>query len=139
MRLIHGQVASKHSDFPTPRHQLAAGHGYADVPSWGRMDRVHSQRRVSRVAAHVTGVQARAPPVVGLLLNRNLSLRLLVAFRPPWARASRTHPQRIMSVRERDPCPHRILDDIGGAFSMGAIGGGLWHSVKGARNAAKGE
>ena len=44
-----------------------------------------------------------------------------------------------MSVQERDPCPHRILDDIGGAFSMGAIGGGLWHSVKGARNAAKGE
>ena len=43
------------------------------------------------------------------------------------------------SVRERDPCPHRILDDIGGAFSMGAIGGGLWHSIKGARNSPKGE
>ena len=44
-----------------------------------------------------------------------------------------------MSVQERDPCPHRILDDIGGAFSMGAIGGGLWHCVKGARNSPRGE
>jgi len=44
-----------------------------------------------------------------------------------------------MSVQERDPCPHRILDDIGGAFSMGAIGGGVWHSVKGARNSPRGE
>jgi import inner membrane translocase subunit TIM17 len=44
-----------------------------------------------------------------------------------------------MSVQERDPCPHRILDDIGGAFSMGAIGGGLWHSIRGARNSPRGE
>merc|ERR1712137_1268205 len=44
-----------------------------------------------------------------------------------------------MSVQERDPCPHRILDDIGGAFAMGAIGGGVWHSVKGARNSVRGE
>ena len=44
-----------------------------------------------------------------------------------------------MSVQERDPCPHRILDDIGGAFSMGAIGGGVWHVVKGARNSPRGE
>ena len=44
-----------------------------------------------------------------------------------------------MSVQERDPCPHRILDDIGGAFSMGAIGGGVWHMVKGARNSPRGE
>ena len=36
-----------------------------------------------------------------------------------------------MSVQERDPCPHRIFDDIGGAFAMGAIGGGVWNSVKG--------
>ena len=27
-----------------------------------------------------------------------------------------------MSVQERDPCPYRIFDDIGGAFAMGAIG-----------------
>lgn len=40
---------------------------------------------------------------------------------------------------ERDPCPDRILDDIGGAFSMGAIGGGVWHSVKGWRNSPRGE
>lgn len=40
---------------------------------------------------------------------------------------------------ERDPCPHRILDDLGGAFAMGAIGGTVWHSVAGARNSPSGE
>lgn len=30
----------------------------------------------------------------------------------------------------REPCPDRILDDIGGAFSMGAVGGGLFHAGK---------
>ena len=44
-----------------------------------------------------------------------------------------------MSVQERDPCPHRIFDDIGGAFAMGAIGGGVWNMVKGARNSPRGE
>ena len=44
-----------------------------------------------------------------------------------------------MAVQERDPCPHRIFDDIGGAFAMGAIGGGVWNSVKGARNSPRGE
>jgi len=37
-----------------------------------------------------------------------------------------------MSVQhQREPCPHRILDDIGGAYAMGAIGGGVWHFGKG--------
>jgi import inner membrane translocase subunit TIM17 len=40
---------------------------------------------------------------------------------------------------ERDPCPHRIIDDLGGAFAMGAIGGTVWHSVVGARNSPSGE
>ncbi|KTW30771.1 mitochondrial import inner membrane translocase subunit TIM17 [Pneumocystis carinii B80] len=39
----------------------------------------------------------------------------------------------------RDPCPYVILSDFGGAFAMGAIGGGLWHSVKGFRNSPSGE
>lgn len=30
------------------------------------------------------------------------------------------------------------MDDVGGAFCMGAIGGGVWHSVKGARMAPQG-
>lgn len=30
----------------------------------------------------------------------------------------------------REPCPDRILDDVGGAFGMGAIGGGLFHAGK---------
>jgi hypothetical protein len=30
----------------------------------------------------------------------------------------------------REPCPDRILDDLGSAFSMGAIGGGLFHASK---------
>jgi hypothetical protein len=40
---------------------------------------------------------------------------------------------------EREPCPHRIIDDVGVAFSMGAIGGTFWHAVKGARSSPKGE
>lgn len=39
---------------------------------------------------------------------------------------------------DREPCPWRIVDDVGGAFCMGAIGGGIWHSVKGARMAPAG-
>ena len=31
--------------------------------------------------------------------------------------------------------PWRIVDDCGGAFSMGAIGGAFFHSIKGYRNA----
>ena len=41
-------------------------------------------------------------------------------------------------MADREPCPWRIIDDIGGAFCMGAIGGGIWHSVKGARLAPAG-
>ncbi|RCI06534.1 Transcriptional activator spt7 [Rhizopus stolonifer] len=39
----------------------------------------------------------------------------------------------------RDPCPWVILNDLGGAFVMGAVGGGIWHSVKGAKNSPRGE
>lgn len=34
----------------------------------------------------------------------------------------------------RDPCPIVILNDFGGAFSMGVIGGTIWHGLKGFRN-----
>jgi len=39
----------------------------------------------------------------------------------------------------REPCPHRIVDDVGGAFAMGALGGSVWHGVKGAKNSPKGQ
>lgn len=39
----------------------------------------------------------------------------------------------------REPCPDRILDDVGGAFGMGAIGGSIWHFFKGARNSPRGQ
>ncbi|KAI9887713.1 MAG: translocase of the inner membrane [Watsoniomyces obsoletus] len=39
----------------------------------------------------------------------------------------------------RDPCPWVILNDFGGAFCMGAIGGAIWHGVKGFRNSPYGE
>ncbi|EGX43886.1 hypothetical protein AOL_s00210g333 [Orbilia oligospora ATCC 24927] len=39
----------------------------------------------------------------------------------------------------RDPCPWVIFNDFGGAFSMGAIGGAVWHGVKGFRNSPMGE
>jgi len=38
----------------------------------------------------------------------------------------------------REPCPHRLFDDIGGAFGMGAGGGAIWHFFKGMKNSPKG-
>ena len=45
---------------------------------------------------------------------------------------------RQSGMADREPCPWRIVDDVGGAFCMGAIGGGLWHTIKGARMAPAG-
>lgn len=39
----------------------------------------------------------------------------------------------------RQPCPDRIADDVGGAFSMGAVGGSAWHFIRGMKNSPKGE
>ncbi|CAM8967469.1 unnamed protein product [Rhodiola kirilowii] len=39
----------------------------------------------------------------------------------------------------REPCPDRILDDVGGAFAMGAVGGSAFHFLKGVYNSPKGE
>lgn len=41
-------------------------------------------------------------------------------------------------MADREPCPWRIVDDVGGAFSMGAIGGGIFHLIRGSYNAPKG-
>ena len=29
----------------------------------------------------------------------------------------------------RDPCPWRLVEDMGGAYSMGLVGGGMYHGV----------
>lgn len=39
---------------------------------------------------------------------------------------------------DREPCPWRIVDDIGGAFSMGCVGGGLFNVIKGSWQAPSG-
>ncbi|KAM0029700.1 hypothetical protein Hdeb2414_s0018g00528981 [Helianthus debilis subsp. tardiflorus] len=39
----------------------------------------------------------------------------------------------------REPCPDRILDDIGGAFGMGAVGGAAFHFLKGTYNSPRGD
>ncbi|KAF5833028.1 hypothetical protein DUNSADRAFT_10774 [Dunaliella salina] len=39
---------------------------------------------------------------------------------------------------QREPCPDRIIDDIGGAFAMGCVGGGAWHLVKGFKGSPTG-
>ncbi|GLI59631.1 hypothetical protein VaNZ11_001556 [Volvox africanus] len=43
-----------------------------------------------------------------------------------------------MVEHKREPCPDRILNDIGGAFAMGAVGGGIWHLLKGMKNSPSG-
>ena len=49
-------------------------------------------------------------------------------------------PPRPTSVEHgREPCPDRILDDIGGAFGMGAVGGGLFSYLKGLRSSPSGQ
>jgi len=40
---------------------------------------------------------------------------------------------------DQAPAPYRIVDDMGSAFAMGAIGGGVWYGIKGARNSPKGD
>lgn len=43
------------------------------------------------------------------------------------------------SMADREPCPWRIVDDVGGAFSMGCVGGGIFHIIRGSMNAPKGQ
>ena len=43
-----------------------------------------------------------------------------------------------MEEYAREPCPWRIVDDCGAAFAMGLIGGSLFQSIKGFRNAPSG-
>lgn len=43
-----------------------------------------------------------------------------------------------MEEYAREPCPYRIVDDCGGAFAMGCIGGGVFQAIKGYRNAPSG-
>eukprot|EP00549_Striatella_unipunctata_P009346 CAMPEP_0118691100 /NCGR_PEP_ID=MMETSP0800-20121206/10489_1 /TAXON_ID=210618 ORGANISM="Striatella unipunctata, Strain CCMP2910" /NCGR_SAMPLE_ID=MMETSP0800 /ASSEMBLY_ACC=CAM_ASM_000638 /LENGTH=231 /DNA_ID=CAMNT_0006588835 /DNA_START=168 /DNA_END=863 /DNA_ORIENTATION=+ len=38
---------------------------------------------------------------------------------------------RRSGMADRDPCPWRIVDDVGGAFAMGGIGSAVWNGVKG--------
>ncbi|XP_060668737.1 mitochondrial import inner membrane translocase subunit TIM17-2 [Ziziphus jujuba] len=38
----------------------------------------------------------------------------------------------------REPCPDRILDDIGGAFGMGAVGSSAYYFLGGLRNSPSG-
>ncbi|KAM6151235.1 mitochondrial import inner membrane translocase subunit Tim17-B [Rhynchocyon petersi] len=38
----------------------------------------------------------------------------------------------------REPCPWRIVDDCGGAFTLGVIGGGVFQAIKGFLNAPVG-
>ncbi|XP_046982822.1 mitochondrial import inner membrane translocase subunit Tim17-B-like [Schistocerca americana] len=43
-----------------------------------------------------------------------------------------------MEEYAREPCPWRIVDDCGGAFTMGCLGGAVFQSIKGFRNAPSG-
>jgi len=43
-----------------------------------------------------------------------------------------------MDEYQREPCPWRILEDCGSAFTMGLIGGGIFQGIKGFRNAPTG-
>ncbi|XP_034117586.2 probable mitochondrial import inner membrane translocase subunit Tim17 1 [Drosophila sulfurigaster albostrigata] len=40
-----------------------------------------------------------------------------------------------MEEYSREPCPFRIVEDCGGAFAMGFVGGSIFQAIKGFRNA----
>jgi import inner membrane translocase subunit TIM17 len=40
---------------------------------------------------------------------------------------------------DREPCPFRVFEDMGGGFLLGSVGGFAWHFVKGYRNAPIGQ
>ncbi|XP_051207190.1 mitochondrial import inner membrane translocase subunit TIM17-1-like [Lolium perenne] len=42
------------------------------------------------------------------------------------------------SLSEEDPCPGRIVADAGGAFAVGAVGGSVFHFIKGVRDSPSG-
>eukprot|EP01034_Spumella_vulgaris_P031685 gene31685-39140_t len=44
-----------------------------------------------------------------------------------------------MDKIEREPCPWRVVDDAGGAYVFGLVGGGLWHLGVGMKNAPAGK
>lgn len=44
-----------------------------------------------------------------------------------------------MEKMDREPCPFRIVEDAGGAFTFGLIGGTVWHTFGGIRNAPSGQ
>ncbi|XP_050441354.1 mitochondrial import inner membrane translocase subunit Tim17-B-like [Adelges cooleyi] len=43
-----------------------------------------------------------------------------------------------MDAYDREPCPMRVMDDIGSAFALGLIGGGIYQAVEGFRNGPAG-
>lgn len=43
-----------------------------------------------------------------------------------------------MEEYTREPCPFRIVEDCGGAFAMGFVGGSIFQAIKGYRNAPSG-
>jgi len=42
-------------------------------------------------------------------------------------------------MSDREPCPYRIVDDVGSAFALGAFGGTIYHLIRGTRNAPYGQ
>ncbi|POW05593.1 hypothetical protein PSHT_10712, partial [Puccinia striiformis] len=71
---------------------------------------------------------------VGVLFTRLFAENNRPIAPPPAKQYTMSH-----SDHSRDPCPWVVLNDFGGAFAMGAIGGTVWHGVKGMRNSPKGD
>lgn len=54
------------------------------------------------------------------------------------AQTPHSHQQVQLQKRARTTTTDRIIDDIGGAFAMGCVGGGAWHLVKGLKTSPSG-
>lgn len=115
---------------PPPQQQAVVEHGREPCP-----DRIlggcGSGRRRARDPCPGARCRARAalcPASVRLWMQPQENLPARTAPVPAASPSHITTPPRL----------HAATDDIGGAFGMGALGGGLWHTYRGLKNSPKG-
>jgi hypothetical protein len=113
-----------------------------------RENQITSRHSTTTIQSHATHRPTTAPtknqrptscrPPPPPPTTTSLSLSLSVSLSHSSTNISIIIIMRNSSIADRDPCPYRIIEDIGGAFAFGAIGGGIWHFGKGAWQSPRG-
>jgi hypothetical protein len=120
---------------PGQQQQAVVEHGREPCP-----DRILGERR-----GHFHRAHSELCTQMSRTRRRGLEWKLPAPrSAAPWAhahaRARRTWlaPPLATPARAAPPARAPPADDIGGAFGMGALGGGLWHTYRGLKNSPKG-